>query len=146
MSSRAPSAWALAAAIFTGAGSMPVTSAPSRACGALLVAPEFPAELVADISEAHGIDAVKRLERSVRVPPFAGALGGAGDLLFVERGRALGGGCHRAIMARPAPRLSSRPWAERVSRAGPFKAKQRSSPLLPPCGGARPPLVRAPAG
>src|SRR5680860_1712855 len=81
---------------------------PGQARSRRLVPPEFPAELVADISEPDGIDAMERLERAIGVPPFPGKLGEAGHLIAVERGRAVGGGgCHRPLAA-PLYPLSSR--------------------------------------
>ncbi len=49
------------------------------------VAAEARAELVADISEPHRIDAMELAERPARVPPLAAEPRKAGDFVVVER-------------------------------------------------------------
>ena len=94
--------------MFSAAGSMPVTSAPSRAkgshtspppqpmsstlksarlAGPLASRPNLPAELVADIGEAQRVDAVERPEGTALVPPLPGEPREPCDFLGVERPR-----------------------------------------------------------
>src|SRR5262245_15164593 len=55
-----------------------------EASAGFCVASEPPAKLIANISEPDRVDAMERLERAVRIPPFACEPREAGDLVPVE--------------------------------------------------------------
>src|SRR6478609_926908 len=134
-------AWALAAAMFSAAGSMPVTLAPSRAKGSqtspppadvehaqareasglLGVAPKPLAQLVADIGEPHRIDAVKLPKRPALVPPVSGEPCKTGHLIAIEGLGVLRGVRHKPLTVGLNP----------LSRmAGEGEARLRAAPAV----------------
>src|SRR5262245_16737972 len=78
-----------------------------EAPGGLCIASEPPAKLVANISQPDRVDAVERLERAVRIPPFACEPRKAGDLVPVEVTICLSHGDERPL---PRPPCQGTPY------------------------------------